>query len=286
MESILQTAVLLSVIALCMGYICHYIAQETSPSPKKTTTVLEQSSVSHKYITMDIVQEDFMATDRKCKIVIELFNDVVPKTCENFFQLCKNNQYAGVPFHRVINGFMVQGGDITKHDGTGGMSIYDGYFEDENFTLTHDSEGLLSMANSGPNTNLSQFFITLAPAPHLDGKHVVFGKVIYGMDHIRNIGTSPVDFNDRPVQDINIMYSEEGNNIDKDPTDLQPQLVPEKHHTQPNTESNTELNTKSYTDFSVPNSMSSTASHSSGIPGIPEGLSGFPDDAYPINGLF
>ena len=85
MESILQTAVLLSVIALCMGYICHYIAQETSPSPKKTTTVLEQSSVSHKYITMDIVQEDFMATDRKCKIVIELFNDVVPKTCENFF---------------------------------------------------------------------------------------------------------------------------------------------------------------------------------------------------------
>ena len=117
-----------------------------------------------------------MATNRKNRIVIELYTSVAPKTVENFYQLCKNNSYAGVPFHRVINNFMIQGGDITKKDGTGGKSIYGGPFNDENFTLKHDSAGLVSMANSGPNTNLSQFLLH-SPAPHLDGKHVVFGVI-------------------------------------------------------------------------------------------------------------
>ncbi|TNV85157.1 hypothetical protein FGO68_gene14912 [Halteria grandinella] len=122
------------------------------------------------------------------RIKIELFADVVPKTAENFRQLCTgefrlNNRPLGfkhAPFHRIIKDFMIQGGDFLNGDGTGSMCIYDGgaeYFADENFTLKHDKAGLLSMANSGPDTNGSQFFITCAPCEWLDGKHVVFGRV-------------------------------------------------------------------------------------------------------------
>lgn len=120
-------------------------------------------------------------------IEAELFADVVPKTAENFRVLCRGEQgktlrYAGSPFHRIIPGFMVQGGDITRGNGRGGQSIYGRRFDDENFELKHTEAGLLSMANSGPNSNSSQFFITVAPTPWLDGRHVVFGKVTSGMD--------------------------------------------------------------------------------------------------------
>ncbi len=220
MESVIKMSILFGVISLCVGYFGEFISKDVilekklELEKKKQETfanIIEEDKKSprNKIVYLDIVIKDFMTDDRTVRIFIELFFNKVPKTARNFYELCKKNKYAGVPFHRIIAGFMVQGGDITNYDGTGGKSIYGDKFNDENFKLKHDSEGLLSMANKGPNTNSSQFFITLAPSSHLDGKHVVFGKVIEGMEHVRNIGTSPTDFSDRPLQDVLIIFSGE-----------------------------------------------------------------------------
>lgn len=135
-------------------------------------------------------------------IEIELYADKAVKTVQNFVGLAEKKYYDGVIFHRVIDNFMIQGGDPTG-TGMGGESIWGKPFEDEVRTgLKHTSEGILSMANAGPNTNGSQFFITLKDTPWLDGKHTVFGKVINGIDVVRAIGKVKTNQNDKPLTDV------------------------------------------------------------------------------------
>ncbi|MHC1714708.1 MAG: peptidylprolyl isomerase [Acidaminococcaceae bacterium] len=133
------------------------------------------------------------------EFVAEMFEDKAPKTTENFISLVEKKFYDGIIFHRVIDGFMIQGGDPT---GTGmggpGYKIADEFGEG----LTHDDEGYFSMANAGPNTGGSQFFITLAPTPWLNGHHAIFGRVVEGMDVVRKIGVTKTDFRDRPLEDV------------------------------------------------------------------------------------
>ncbi len=170
----------------------------------------------HKCVAINIESASFPSALR---LVFELFTDIAPKTCENFISLAMGNKlsqhskkpltYTNSQFHRIIPGFMMQGGDFTG-DGTGGESIYGRTFEDEQagLRLKHDSAGLLSMANAGPNTNGSQFFILFDKARHLDGKHVVFGRLIEGMDALRQIEKIPTDSDDKPLQSLKIINME------------------------------------------------------------------------------
>eukprot|EP00792_Barthelona_sp_PAP020_P002144 TRINITY_DN134_c0_g1_i1.p1 TRINITY_DN134_c0_g1~~TRINITY_DN134_c0_g1_i1.p1 ORF type:complete len:222 (+),score=67.35 TRINITY_DN134_c0_g1_i1:34-666(+) len=160
------------------------------------------------------------------RIVLGLFGNVVPETVHNFetFVLCNDPShpeycYRGVPFHRVIDNFMIQSGDVINQDGTGSISVYGSTFKDESngLRIKHSRPGLLSMANRGKDTNGSQFFITTVPTPWLDGKHVVFGKVLKGMDVVEKIGKTKTDAQNRPLQPVIIkntgMYTAEMDKI-------------------------------------------------------------------------
>ncbi|KAL2045536.1 hypothetical protein N7G274_001964 [Stereocaulon virgatum] len=165
---------------------------------------------SRSYVFFDIE----IGHQKEGRVIFELYDDVVPKTTENFRCLCTGEKgvgrsgkplsYKGSGFHRVIKGFMIQGGDFTAGNGTGGESIYGEKFEDENFEIKHSKPFLLSMANAGPGTNGSQFFVTTVPTPHLDGKHVVFGELRDGKSIIRKIENMPTQ-SDKPNKDVTIV---------------------------------------------------------------------------------
>jgi len=178
----------------CSGTNSENKDQNTFNNTQKETPPMTE--LKKDTLTVAIIQTN-MGT-----IEIELFADKAVKTVQNFVSLTEKKYYDGIIFHRVIDNFMIQGGDPTG-TGSGGQSIWGKSFEDEVKTgLKHESDGILSMANAGPNTNGSQFFITLAATPWLDGKHTVFGKVISGMDVVKTIGKVKTNQSDRPLTDV------------------------------------------------------------------------------------
>ncbi|ELQ74669.1 Peptidyl-prolyl cis-trans isomerase [Trachipleistophora hominis] len=175
------------------------------------STLLFFSIVSLRQVFMDVAYYDPVKSQEITKrIIIELFDKDVPKTCDNFYSFIKgcrvngqNLSYKNSIFHRIIDGFMIQGGDILNGNGTGSISSYGKPFEDENFKYKHHQPGMLSMANSGPDTNGSQFFITTAVTKWLDDKHVVFGQIINNtLQNVLDISKVPTDERHRPIKSV------------------------------------------------------------------------------------
>jgi len=207
---------------------CGEESEESSSLKRKPEDIKEGAAPTKKAVPAKDRPKVFLdikqGSKNLGKIVISLFNDITPRTAENFRALCTGEKglgkqtrkplhFKGSTFHRVIKDFMLQGGDFSSGDGTGGESIYGGEFRDENFKLKHDKPYLMSMANAGPNTNGSQFFITTVATPHLNGVHVVFGEVLSGQEVIRKIENTSVNADDKPRETVTIyecgVYTEE-----------------------------------------------------------------------------
>ena len=221
--------ILIAIVILIAVYLLYHYFYKSKPLIKNnidsnSNSIEEFKEKEEKEIDITRGNPYFVISidgEKLGTLKFELFDDDVPKTCSNFRYLCakglgdkKEACYKNSIFHRVIKEFMIQGGDYENFNGTGGKSIYGDKFEDENFNLKHNQPGLLSMANSGPNTNGSQFFITLKETPWLDDKHVVFGILLDGFDIIKKIENLNTDEEDKPVKEIKIIdcgisYNEE-----------------------------------------------------------------------------
>ena len=183
------------------------IASVKSGTPAATETQTALNDILTKAALKDLITDLVLAMETsRGTIELKLYTELAPKACENFQRLAEKGYYDGLTFHRVIKGFMIQGGD-PNGDGTGGESIWREKFEDEVYSdVRFDKKGLLAMANAGPNTNGSQFFITLGTPQHLNMKHTIFGEVVSGLDVVEKIGATPVDGDDRPLEKQTILH--------------------------------------------------------------------------------
>ncbi|XP_047173080.1 peptidyl-prolyl cis-trans isomerase CYP21-1 [Vigna umbellata] len=210
---------LLLFLVLSIFLIFAYTGSTATYGSTTSKLVVEEKIEQVPEITHRVFLDIDIDKQRLGRIVIGLYGQVVPKTVENFRALCTGQKgksenglklhYKGTPFHRIVSGFVIQGGDIVHRDGKGSESIYGGTFPDENFKIKHSHAGVVSMANSGPDSNGSQFFITTVKASWLDGEHVVFGKVVQGMDIVYAIEGGAGTYSGKPRKKVVIADSGE-----------------------------------------------------------------------------
>ena len=182
-------------------------SEKEAPKPTRNYDKLPAFDSENVQTFFDVEIGNAEDEKEKGRIVFEVFSKQVPKTAENFRAICTGEKgspmhYKDIIFHRIIKGFMAQGGDTTNQNGTGGVSIYGEKFADEQIWYPHTHKGVLSMANAGPDTNGSQFFICFGPTPHLNGKHTIFGRVIKGYDFVEKMEQNPTGAQDKPLKQV------------------------------------------------------------------------------------